>query len=208
MMNSSGKLTLSRRALMPMPVTAGFEKVFSIPAVGCPSLPSSRGNCSVLADRRRDHAGFFELAFPFPPQVIPCCGLSIVERADEEAGFFPKVGRLSVDAWLTGDPKVGGEFAREDRSERRESENELSLRLCLGMSTDGVDTSVGPSTPVLTIYVFVSGFDLGGLTGLCALVFSSVCELSLCDCPLCNLLRTNDPTRFPRPTFSGDCCST
>lgn len=70
---------------------------------------------------------------------------------------------------------MGGEFAREDLSERRVREKELSLLLCFGMSTAGVATSAGPSTPVLTIYVLVSTFGLEGLAGDCP--FASSAEL-------------------------------
>jgi hypothetical protein len=84
----------------------------------------------------------------------------------EEAGLMPRPGRLSVDGLLMGEADGGGEFAREDLSERRVREKELSLLLCLGISTAGVATSAGPSTPVLTMYVLVSAFALGDLFGV------------------------------------------
>jgi hypothetical protein len=122
----------------------------------------------VLADRRREKPDFLvvELAFPLPAQVTPGRGLVMLARPVEEAGLLPSLGRLSVDALLIGEPDKGGEFAREDLSERRVREKELNLLLCLGISTAGVATSAGPSTPVLTIYVLVSGFALGDLFGV------------------------------------------
>jgi hypothetical protein len=90
----------------------------------------------------------------------------MLDRPVEEAGLLPSPGRLSVDGLLIGEPDKGGEFAREDLSERRVKEKELSLLLCLGMSTAGVAISAGPSTPVLTMYVLVSGFALGDLLGV------------------------------------------
>lgn len=138
-----------------------------MPAVGFSALSLMRGTCSVLADRRREKPTFLvELTFPLPAQVIPGRGRLMLARPVEEAGLVPIPGRLSVDSLLIGDPDRGGEFAREDLSERRVREKELSLLLCLGMSTAGVATSAGPSTPVLTIYVLVSAFALGDLFGV------------------------------------------
>jgi hypothetical protein len=111
-----------------------------------------RGTCSVLADRRREKPDFLvELPFPLPAQVTPGRGLLMLPRPVEEAGLFPRAGRLSVEGLLMDDVDKGGEFAREDLSERRVREKELSLLPCLGMSTAGVATSAGPSTPVLTM---------------------------------------------------------
>lgn len=138
-----------------------------MPAVGFSALSLMRGTCSVLADRRREKPTFLvELTFPLPAQVIPGRGRLMLARPVEEAGLVPIPGRLSVDGLLIGDPDKGGEFAREDLSERRVREKELSLLLCLGMSTAGVATSAGPSTPVLTMYVLVSAFALGDLFGV------------------------------------------
>ena len=125
----------------------------------------------MLADRLRDHP-CFRAVFPFPgpAHVIPGLGLSILERAVDEAVLLPSGGLRSTSFCAServpiGEPDNGGEFAREDRSERRVSENELSL-LCLGISTAGLDTSAGPSTPVLTIYVLVSILGFGELLRL------------------------------------------
>jgi len=138
-----------------------------MPAVGFSALSLMRGTCSVLADRRREKPTFLvELTFPLPAQVIPGRGRLMLAKPVEEAGLVPIPGRLSVDGLLIGDPDKGGEFAREDLSERRVREKELSLLLCLGMSTAGVATSAGPSTPVLTMYVLVSAFALGDLFGV------------------------------------------
>lgn len=90
----------------------------------------------------------------------------MLDRPVEEAGFLPRSGLLSVDILLIGEPDKGGEPAREDLSERRVREKELSLLLCLGMSTAGVASSAGPSTPVFTIYVSVSAFAFGDLFGV------------------------------------------
>jgi len=63
---------------------------------------------------------------------------------------------------LLGDADIGGEFALEDLSDRLVNEKELSLRLCLGMSTDGVATEAGPSMPVFTrLVVLVAASTLG-----------------------------------------------
>jgi hypothetical protein len=98
---------------------------------------------------------------PLPAQVIPGRGLFILERAVDEAGFFPSPSLWSaISKVLLGEPARGGEFARDDLSERRVNEKELSLLLCLGISTAGVATSAGPSTPVLTIFVVVGSATL------------------------------------------------
>jgi hypothetical protein len=64
---------------------------------------------------------------------------------------------------------MGGELAREDLSERRVNEKVLSLRLCLGISTAGVATSAGPSTPVLTMVVVLAACVLGDASRLVGL---------------------------------------
>jgi hypothetical protein len=201
---------LSRRAFMPTPWTAGLEKVVSIPAVGFSAFSSIRGTCSVLADRRREKPDFLvvEFALPLPAHVTPGRGLLMPARPVEDAGFSPSPGRLSTDGLLIGEPDKGGEFAREDLSERRVSEKELNLLLCLGISTAGVAISAGPSTPVLTMYVLVSAFVLGDLLGVEKLGVSDWLPPSLLECPLCSLPRIREPS-FPRPRFSGgDCRST
>jgi hypothetical protein len=110
---------------------------------------------------------------PLPAHVMPERGLLILERAVEEAGFLPRAGLPSgTSSILVGDPEIGGELARDDLSERRVSEKELSLRLCLGMSTAGVATSAGPSTPVLTIVVVFAAGILGDLSATGGLEFS------------------------------------
>jgi hypothetical protein len=114
--------------------------------------------------------------------VIPGRGLLILERAVEESGFFPRAGLPSAtSSILVGEADIGGgELGREDLSERRVSEKELSRRLCLGMSTAGVATSAGPSTPVLTIVVVVfTAGTLGDLSEAGGLEFSSTAGLSL-----------------------------
>jgi hypothetical protein len=102
---------------------------------------------------------------------------------------------------LVGDPDMEDAFTGTDLSERRVSEKVLSLRLCLGISTAGVATLAGPSTPVFTILVVLAARTLDGLSATMGLAFSAWFATSLL---LCSLLRTNDPTRFPNPTFSGD----
>jgi hypothetical protein len=96
---------------------------------------------------------------------MPGRGLFILERAVDDAGFFPNPDLRSVTSKvLVGEPVRGGEFARDDRSERRVNEKELSRLLCFGMSTAGVATSAGPSTPVLTMLVVVGPVTLGVLS--------------------------------------------
>jgi hypothetical protein len=125
-----------------------------------------RGTCSVLADRLRKNPVFLLLpTLALPAQLTPGRGRFMPASPVEDAGFLPSIGRLPFDRVLMGEPE-GGEFAREDLSDRRVSENELSLLLCLGMSTAGVDTSAGPSTPVLTMYVSVSALALGDRLGV------------------------------------------
>ena len=75
----------------------------------------------------------------------------MLESVLGDAGWLPSLIRLSDAFAFCGDAESGGELASEDLSERRVKENELSLRLCLGMSTVGLETSDGPSTPVLTM---------------------------------------------------------
>ena len=90
--------------------------------------------------------------------------------AAEDTGFLPRAGLLSAtSSILGGEPVRGGELAREDLSERRVSEKVLSLRLCLGMSTVGVATSAGPSTPVLTMVVVLAARVLGDASTLAGL---------------------------------------
>jgi hypothetical protein len=113
--------------------------------------------------------------------VIPGRGLLILDSAVEEAGFLPRADLPSAaSSILVGDVDIGGELGRDDLSERRVSEKELSLRLCLGMSTAGVATSAGPSTPVLTIVVVVfAAGTLGDLSEAGGLEFSGTAGPSL-----------------------------
>jgi hypothetical protein len=64
---------------------------------------------------------------------------------------------------LVGEPGEGGEFPLDDFGElRAEREKELS-RLYLGIFTAGEETSLGPSTPVLTKSFSLSiGAGFGG----------------------------------------------
>jgi hypothetical protein len=77
----------------------------------------------------------------------------MLERAVEDVEcLWPFVGGtvVSSDIVLVGDPGEGGELPWEDLGVvRAESENELRRRY-LGMFKAGADTSLGPSTPVLT----------------------------------------------------------
>jgi hypothetical protein len=133
---------------------------------------------------------------------MPGRGLLIPERAVEETGFLPRAGLPSaMSSILVGEADIGGVLGRDDLSERRVSEKELSLRLCLGMSTAGVATSAGPSTPVLTMVVVFAAGTLGDLSAADGLELSGAAGPSLL---LCSLLRMNEPTRFPNPTFSGE----
>jgi hypothetical protein len=141
-----------------------------------------RGTCSWLTDRFLDQGCLFALlTLPLPAHVIPGRGLLILDSAVEEAGFLPRADLPSAaSSILVGDVDIGGELGRDDLSERRVSEKELSLRLCLGMSTAGVATSAGPSTPVLTIVVVVfAAGTLGDLSEAGGLEFSSTAGPSL-----------------------------
>lgn len=93
---------------------------------------------------------------------MPGRGLSMLERAVDEAGFFPSTGLRSESKVLVGEPVSGGEFALDDLSERLVSEKELNLRLCVGISTAGVAISEGPSTPVFTMFVVLEMGDILG----------------------------------------------
>jgi hypothetical protein len=144
-----------------------LEKVDSIPAVVFSVFSSRRGTCSVLADRLRKKPDFLVVVtLPLPAQVMPGLGLLMLARPVEEAGFLPRSGLLSVEGLLLVEPDKGGELAREDLSERRVREKVLNLLLWRGMSTAGVDSSAGPSMPVLTMYVSVSGFAFEDLLGV------------------------------------------
>jgi hypothetical protein len=122
-----------------------------MPAVGFSAFSSIRGTCSVLADRRREKPDFLLLPTFALPQLMPGLGgLFMLDSPVEDAGFLPRTGRLPYDTVLIGELE-GGEFAHDDLSERRVSEKELNLLPCLGISTAGVETSAGPSTPVLTM---------------------------------------------------------
>jgi hypothetical protein len=97
----------------------------------------------------------------------------MLERAVEDAGFLPMAGLWSAtSSILVGDPDTGGELGRDDLSERRVREKVLSLRLCLGISTAGVATSAGPSTPVFTIVVVLAAGILGDVSTLTGLELS------------------------------------
>lgn len=103
-----------------------------------------------------------------------------------------------------GEPGDGGELACEDLGVlRAESVKELKRR-CPGMTTAGADTSLGPSTPVLTSTLSwgICFAGCGDSSGAGAARGGSFVELLRC-----SLLRTYDPTRLPSLDFSGvpDC---
>jgi hypothetical protein len=104
---------------------------------------------------------------------MPERGLSILERAVDEAGFLLRAGlRSTTSSILVGESETGGELGRDDRSDRRVSEKVLSLRLCLGISSAGVATSAGPSTPVLTMVVVLAACVRGDASALAGLELS------------------------------------
>jgi hypothetical protein len=85
---------------------------------------------------------------------MPDRGRFRLDRPVEEAGLFSRYDLRSVTSRvLVGEAEIGGEFALKDLSDRLVNEKELSLRLCLGISTVGEATAGGPSTPVLTMLV-------------------------------------------------------
>lgn len=121
---------------------------------------------------------------------------------DEAILLLSPCFRSLASSVLVGDVDMGGELAREDLSERRVSEKELSRLCCFGMSTAGVATSAGPSTPVFTmLVVLVAGENFGDAFVLGAPDVSALATPSL---DLCSLLRTKEPTRFPKPPLSGE----
>ena len=59
---------------------------------------------------------------------------------------------------------------------RPEREKELNLRPDRGMSTEGAETSAGPSTPVLTIIFSVLCACFGGAFGFSLWLGPSLCD--------------------------------
>lgn len=117
----------------------------------------------MLAERLRDHVCRFPPLPPFPAHLMPgafCCVMFEIAVDDVECLWPNRDLRSfrSLEMVLFGEPGDGGELELEDLGVfLPERENELNLRPVRGISTAGVETSAGPSTPVFTISFSVLG---------------------------------------------------